>query len=75
MRKTIMGLLVLALLTASQTSSARTQIKIATLAPQNTGCAKQLRAASKEIKERTQNRVHLKFYWGGAQGTEAKVLQ
>ncbi len=75
MRKTIICLLVIAFVMASQTSFAKTQIKIATLAPQNSGWAKQLRDGSKEIKARTQNRVHLKFYWGGAQGSEAKVLQ
>ncbi len=75
MRKTIICLLALALVAVSQTSFAKTQIKIATLAPQNSGWAKQLRAGSKEIGERTENRVNLKFYWGGAQGNEAKVLQ
>ncbi len=75
MRKTVMFLLVFTWVVTSQTSFARTQIKIATLAPQNSGWAKQLRAGSNEIKERTQNRVNLKFYWGGAQGNEAKVLQ
>ncbi len=75
MRKTMMCLLVLTFVAASQTSFTRTQIKMATLAPQNSGWAKQLRAGSKEIKERTRSRVNLKFYWGGAQGSESKVLQ
>ncbi len=75
MRTTMTWILALALMAASQTSFARTQIKIATLAPQNSGWAKQFRAGSEEIRERTDSRVNLKFYWGGAQGTEAKVLK
>ncbi len=75
MRKTMMYILILALVSVSQTSFAKTQIKIATLVPQNSGWAKQLHAGSTEIRERTNDRVRLKFYWGGAQGNEAKVLK
>ena len=54
---------------------AATQIKIATLAPQNSQWATDFRAGAAEIKEKTDGRVVLKFYWGGAQGDEQKVLQ
>lgn len=57
------------------TASAATQIKIATLAPQNSQWAADFTAGANEIKRRTDGRVTLKFYWGGAQGAEAKVLQ
>ncbi len=75
MRKLTMCLLMLAAILVSQATLAQTQIKIATLAPQNSGWATQFRAGAKEIEERTDGRVRLKFYWGGAHGTEAKVLQ
>lgn len=54
---------------------AATQIKIATLAPQNSQWATDFAAGADEIKARTDGRVSLKFYWGGAQGAEAKILQ
>lgn len=52
-----------------------TQFKIATLAPENSSWVKAFRAAAAEIKERTDERVVLKFYSGGVQGSEAKVLR
>ena len=60
---------------ASSSVFAATQIKIATLAPQNSQWATDFTAGAEEIKARTDGRVVLKFYWGGAQGAEAKVLQ
>lgn len=54
---------------------AATQLKIATLAPQNSQWATDFKAGAAEIREKTEGRVKLKFYWGGAQGAEAKVLQ
>jgi len=63
------------LLGGSTVALAATQIKIATLAPQNSQWATDFAAGSAEIKERTEGRVILKFYWGGAQGATAKVLQ
>lgn len=52
-----------------------TQIKIATLAPENSSWMSEFRAGAKEIRERTDGRVNLKFYSGGVQGNEAKVLR
>jgi len=75
MRNTMMCLSALLLMCAGQLSLAQTQIKIATLAPQNSSWATEFRAGAKEVEERTDGRVKLKFYWGGAQGTESKVLQ
>jgi len=54
---------------------AQIQIKIATLAPQNSEWAEKFHKGSIEIQERTENRVKLKFYWGGAQGNAKKILQ
>ena len=50
-------------------------IKIATLAPNQSAWMQDMRAAGKEIEQRTDGRVKLKFYGGGTQGTEDKVLQ
>ena len=50
-------------------------IKIATLVPNQSQWMQDMRAAGKVIEEKTAGRVKLKFYGGGTQGTEDKVLQ
>jgi TRAP-type C4-dicarboxylate transport system substrate-binding protein len=60
---------------AGDASMAQTQIKIATLAPENTQLMKDFRAGASEIKQRTDGRALIKFYAGGVQGTESKVLR
>ena len=62
-------------LISSENTFAQIQIKIATLAPQNSEWAEKFQKGSIEIQERTENRVKLKFYWGGAQGNVKKILQ
>lgn len=51
------------------------EIKIATLVPNQSQWMQDMRAAGKVIEERTAGRVILKFYGGGTQGTEDKVLR
>ena len=62
-------------LISSEFTFGQMQIKIATLAPQNSEWAEKFQKGSIEIQERTENRVKLKFYWGGAQGNAKKILQ
>jgi TRAP-type C4-dicarboxylate transport system substrate-binding protein len=50
-------------------------IKIATIAPNQSAWMVEMREAGKIIKERTDGRVNLKFYGGGVQGASPKVLQ
>lgn len=50
-------------------------IKIATIAPNQSAWMVQMREAGKTIKERTEGRINLKFYGGGVQGASPKVLQ
>lgn len=52
-----------------------TDIKIATIVPNQSAWMKEMRAAGDTIRERTDGRVNLKFYGGGVQGTSPKVLQ
>ncbi len=75
MRRLVTAVAVLTVMVSSQASAAATKIKIATLAPQNSGWATTFRAGAKEINDRTEGRVTLRFYWGGAQGNEKKILQ
>jgi TRAP-type transport system periplasmic protein len=69
---TLMALLALS---SGSASLAQTQIKIATLAPENTLLMKEFRAGADEIRQKTNGRVEMKFYAGGVQGTESKVLR
>ena len=48
-------------LISSERTFAQIQIKIATLAPQNSEWAEKFQKGSIEIQERTENRVKLKF--------------
>lgn len=50
-------------------------LKIATVAPEGSSWMKDLRAAGLQIRERTSGRVNLKFYGGGIQGSDRKVLR
>jgi len=50
-------------------------IKIATIAPNQSTWMVDMRAAGTAIKERTNGRVNLKFYGGGVQGASPKVMQ
>lgn len=76
MRKSslIVGMLMLVLGSAPATVNGAV-IKIATIAPQNSSWATAFQAGAKEIDERTDGRVKIKYYWGGAQGSTTKVLQ
>ena len=49
-------------------------LKIATVTPDGTQWMKDMRAGAKEIAERTEGRVKIKYYGGGVKGDDAKVL-
>jgi len=49
-------------------------LKIATVAPEGSAWMNEMRAGAKEIKERTEGRVQIKFYGGGVMGNSSKVL-
>jgi TRAP-type C4-dicarboxylate transport system substrate-binding protein len=66
-----------ALLVCSFTVSAAdgTELKIATVLPENTQWMKDMRRGAATIAERTDGRVLFKFYSGGVQGNPATVLR
>ena len=66
---------VLGVLMSSMSPVYATDIKIATIAPNQSAWMGEMRDAAKLVKERTNGRVNLKFYGGGVQGTPPKVLQ
>jgi len=49
-------------------------LKIATVTPEGTQWMKDMRASAREIKERTEGRVQIKYYGGGIMGNDTKVL-
>ncbi len=49
-------------------------LKIATVTPEGSQWMKDMRAGAKEIKERTEGRVQIKYYGGGVMGNAQKVL-
>jgi TRAP-type C4-dicarboxylate transport system substrate-binding protein len=51
------------------------ELKLATVAPEGSSWMKDLRAAGKEVADRTGGRIVLKFYGGGIQGNDKKVLR
>ncbi len=52
-----------------------TELKLATVAPEGSSWMKELRAAGLAVRDRTGGRVSLKFYGGGIQGNDKKVLR
>jgi TRAP-type C4-dicarboxylate transport system substrate-binding protein len=65
--------LLLATVFAGQASA--TDLKIATVLPENTQWMKDMRGGASEIRERTDGRVNFRFYSGGVQGNPGKVLR
>ena len=49
-------------------------LKIATVTPEGSQWMTDMRAGAKEIKERTEGRVQIKYYGGGVMGNDQKVL-
>jgi TRAP-type C4-dicarboxylate transport system substrate-binding protein len=69
-----LALAALVLLAAAAGAEART-LKIATVVPDGTSWMKEMRQAAKEIEQRTQGRVELKFYPGGVMGNDKTVMR
>jgi len=65
--------LIVAALACSLTAQAAT-LKIATATPDGTQWMTDMRSGAKEIKERTEGRVQIKYYGGGIKGDDKKVL-
>ena len=69
------AVLALGMLVGGVSPALATDIKIATIVPNQSAWMKEMRVAGDTIKERTAGRVNLKFYGGGVQGPSPKVLQ
>lgn len=71
MRKLFLIVLALAF---SLPAYAAVTLKIATVTPEASQWMKDMRSSAKEIKERTDGRVQIKYYGGGVRGDDKKVL-
>lgn len=70
MKKLILCIAVLLLSTPAMAVT----LKIATATPEGTQWMNDMRAGAKEVKERTEGRVIIKYYGGGVKGNDTKVL-
>lgn len=70
----IYGLFIAVFLLLAPAAQAQT-FKIATLAPDGSSWMNEMRAAAKEISDRTAGRVEFKFYPGGVMGNDQSVLR
>ena len=70
MKKLLLTIFVLACGVTAQAAT----LKIATVTPEGSQWMKDMRASAKEIKERTEGRVQIKYYGGGVMGNDQKVL-
>ena len=71
MKKFLLSIVILML---SAPGMAAVTLKIATATPDVTQWMKDMRGSAKEIKERTEGRVVIKYYGGGIKGSDSKVL-
>lgn len=70
MKKAFLSLLILLFSMPAMSAT----LKIATVAPEGSQWMKDMRASAKEILERTDGRVVVKYYGGGVMGNDKKVL-
>lgn len=70
MKKLLLTIFVLAFSVSAQAAT----LKIATVTPEGSQWMQDMRASAKEIKERTEGRVQIKYYGGGIMGNDQKVL-
>src|SRR5688572_8775463 len=70
---------VLAFLLVGSLGAARaaevTEVKIATLAPKGSAWAKIMDKGAKDIETKTEGRVKVKYFFGGAQGDEREAVR
>jgi len=67
--------LALLLLCVTCIAQGATTIKIATVAPDGTAWMREMRSAADALKQRTGERIEVKYYPGGVMGDEPSVLR
>lgn len=74
MKKLVLTILLLGIGLVPSLPLQAATLKIATVTPEGSQWMKDMRAGAKEIKERTEGRVQIKYYGGGVMGNAQKVL-
>lgn len=75
MKRTLLTLLLVFLLSSISPAAEAAQLKIATVAPDGSFWMTEARKAADEISERTYGRVTFRFYPGGTMGDDSAVLR
>ena len=75
LKLTVIGLLILGMLTAPTTLFAAESIKFATLAPKGSTWMNNFEAMAREIRAKTDNEIGLRIYPNGVQGDELDVIR
>lgn len=75
MRRSVLVLIVVSLLSIMSPAAEAVQFKIATVAPDGSFWMTEARKAADEISERTYGRVTFRFYPGGTMGDDGAVLR
>ncbi len=73
--RSLLSLMLAALLVVPFAHAQALNLKIATLAPDGTLWMQELRKGGEEIAQRTEGRVTIKFYPGGSMGSDRVVLR
>jgi len=74
MRRSCSVLAIVVSLFVAGSAQAGEELEIATLAPKSSAWGKVFSAWSKAIDKKTGGKLKLKFYWNGAQGTDATLV-
>lgn len=73
--KLIKTLIVSTLITLFSSQAFSATLKIATVVPNGSSWMKEMKAAAKAVKQKTDGRVKIKFYPGGVMGSDKTVLR
>lgn len=73
--KLLTTLLVSSLIAFSSSQAMAKTLKIATVVPNGSSWMKEMKAAAKEVKQKTDGRVKIKYYPGGVMGSDKTVLR
>jgi TRAP-type C4-dicarboxylate transport system substrate-binding protein len=68
-------LLVSSLIAFSSSQAMAATLKIATVVPNGSSWMNEMKAAAKEVKQKTEGRVKIKYYPGGVMGSDKTVLR
>jgi TRAP-type C4-dicarboxylate transport system substrate-binding protein len=68
-------LFVTSLIAFTSSQAAAATLKIATVVPNGSSWMNEMKAAAKEVKEKTKGRVKIKYYPGGVMGSDKTVLR